>query len=84
LVALKKVVVFEIPNRHHRNKCLQEIRILRRCEHPCVIRCFDAWLEDGELCIQLELGAQGDLSRLIRDHAATGMPEQMIWFVPQQ
>ena len=23
LVALKKVVVFEIPNRHERNKCLQ-------------------------------------------------------------
>jgi hypothetical protein len=49
LVALKKVVVFEIPNRDERRKCLQEIRILRRCEHPCVIRCFDAWLEDGAL-----------------------------------
>ena len=41
-------------------------------------------LEDGELCIQLELGTQGDLSRLIKEHAATGMPEPMIWFVMHQ
>jgi hypothetical protein len=41
-------------------------------------------LEDGELCIQLELGTQGDLSRLIKEHAAVGMPEQMIWFVLHQ
>ena len=38
----------------------------------------------GELCIQLELGTQGDLSRLIKEHAATGMPEAMIWFVLHQ
>lgn len=41
-------------------------------------------LEDGELCIQLELGTQGDLSRLIKEHAATGMPERMIWFIMHQ
>jgi hypothetical protein len=33
LVALKKVVVFEIPNRHERNKCLQvpECMYVRGC-----------------------------------------------------
>jgi hypothetical protein len=33
LVALKKVVVFEIPNRHERNKCLQvpEYMYVRGC-----------------------------------------------------
>jgi NIMA (never in mitosis gene a)-related kinase len=80
-VALKKIQVFEMMDAKSRNECLNEIRLLQSLGHPNIVQYLDAFIEDNELHVAMELAEQGDLGGLIKERAAAGSPlsEPEVW-----
>jgi serine/threonine protein kinase len=80
-VALKKIQVFEMMDSKCRNECLNEIKLLQSLGHPNIVQYLDAFIEDNELHVAMELAERGDLGGLIKQQAATGTPleETSIW-----
>ena len=67
-VAIKKVQIFSMMDDKLRHDCLKEIDLLKRLDSPYVIRCLDAFIEDNELHIIMELAEAGDLQVLSYYH----------------
>lgn len=80
-VALKKIQVFEMMDSKCRNECLNEIKLLQSLGHPNIVQYLDAFIEDNELHVAMELAERGDLGGLIKRAAGTGtpLPEGQVW-----
>eukprot|EP00898_Chlorokybus_atmophyticus_P006889 jgi/Chlat1/7200/Chrsp57S00536 len=55
-----------------RERCLQEVELLRGLRHPNIIDMLDAFPHDDQLIIVFEWAERGDLKRLIKRAAASG------------
>ncbi|KAJ1639214.1 kinase-like domain-containing protein [Pavlovales sp. CCMP2436] len=80
-VALKKIQVFEMMDSKCRNECLNEIKLLQSLGHPNIVQYLDAFIEDNELHVAMELAERGDLGGLIKQAATAGAPlaEAQVW-----
>jgi len=80
-VALKKIQVFEMMDSKCRNECLNEIKLLQSLGHPNIVQYLDAFIEDNELHVAMELAERGDLGGLIKRAASAGtpLPEGHVW-----
>eukprot|EP00002_Diphylleia_rotans_P000998 TRINITY_DN10541_c0_g1_i1.p1 TRINITY_DN10541_c0_g1~~TRINITY_DN10541_c0_g1_i1.p1 ORF type:complete len:445 (+),score=93.56 TRINITY_DN10541_c0_g1_i1:163-1497(+) len=80
IVAIKRVEIFELKEKT-RKKCLREVRLLQSLDHPHIIKCHNAFIQDNELIIILEWAERGDLRRLIRKAAKEGkqFAEKDVW-----
>jgi len=80
-VALKKIQVFEMMDSKCRNECLNEIKLLQSLGHPHIVQYLDAFIEDNELHVAMELAERGDLGGLIKQAAQAGtlLPEPQVW-----
>eukprot|EP01137_Pigoraptor_chileana_P025949 Opistho-2@96206 len=80
-VAIKKVPLHDIQDSKARADCLKETDLLRQLDHPNIIHCFAAFLENDELNIVLELADAGDLLLMIKHFEKNNkrLPEKVIW-----
>lgn len=64
-----------------RDRCLQEVKLLKSLSHPNVIQMLDAFIDENMLIIIFEWAPAGDLKRLIRKTAESGkrLDEPSIW-----
>lgn len=85
-VALKKIQVFEMMDSTCRNECLNEIKLLQSLRHPNIVQYLDAFIEDNELHVIMELAERGDLGKAIKLAAQAGTPfsEAVVWDYFQQ
>lgn len=66
---------------------VREVHIMASLDSPYVVRYFDSFLDEGLLCIVMELCDRGDLSRMIRkqkERLGTPLPEDRIWHIAIQ
>ena len=57
-----KQVTYDSMKPSEQKACLHEVQLLSRLSHPNIIGYHDAFLEDGTLCIVMELASGGDLA----------------------
>ena len=57
---MKKITLDKF-NAHRKNDCLQEAKILRKIEHPNIIRYCSSFVESNCLFIIMECADGGDL-----------------------
>ena len=46
--------------------CLLEVSLLKKLEHPNIVRLYDAFICEGQLVLEIEWAEAGDLKRQIR------------------
>jgi NIMA (never in mitosis gene a)-related kinase 1/4/5 len=80
IVAIKRVEIFEMTPKK-RERCLQEVDLLKVLTHPNVIQMLDAFIDENQLIIVFEWAPAGDLKRLIKKAAESGrgFEESAIW-----
>lgn len=76
LFALKRIRIFGNMPEATRIKCLKEVELLSRLEHPNIIRYEDGYLDPDtdELVIVLQWARGGDLKKLIRKLKSSDPP----------
>eukprot|EP00899_Mesostigma_viride_P018012 jgi/Mesvir1/26211/Mv02394-RA.1 len=81
VVALKKIMIFEIMDSNARADCINEVKILQSLNHPNIICYKESFLANNELNIVLEWAQAGDLTELIKKAQEEGrlIPEREIW-----
>jgi NIMA (never in mitosis gene a)-related kinase len=64
-----------------REKCLREVDIMKKLNHPHIIRYIDSFIHNNELIIVTEWAEKGDLKKLIKDKEADDLQfdEATIW-----
>ena len=60
MFAIKKVTNTE------KDTARQEIRVLKDLSHPCIIKYYDHFMEDGVLCLVLEYADKGTFEQQVR------------------
>mmetsp|Transcript_985 Transcript_985/g.2653 ORF Transcript_985/g.2653 Transcript_985/m.2653 type:complete len:184 (+) Transcript_985:13-564(+) len=78
-VALKKIQVFEMMDAKSRNECLNEIKLLQSLGHAHIVQYLDAFIEENELHVVMELAERGDLGGLLKQQAGEPLPEGRVW-----
>lgn len=64
-VALKRLKIGQMTNPNIRSGCLREIQLLRKLNHPNIIRLIEYFFSNNELYIALEYADAGDLSKML-------------------
>ena len=72
LVALKIINIYDIKDKSLVEKCLQEVNLLKRVNHPNIIKYLDSFIFQNELYIAVEWADKGDVKRLIRKYKQEG------------
>ena len=72
LVALKIIKIYDIKDKSLVEKCLQEVNLLKRVNHPNIIKYLDSFIFQNELYIAVEWADKGDVKRLIRKYKQEG------------
>ena len=72
LVALKIIKIYDIKDKNLVEKCLQEVNLLKRVNHPNIIKYLDSFIFQNELYIAVEWADKGDVKRLIRKYKQEG------------
>jgi len=80
LVAIKTIKIFDMPS-GERNECINEAKLLSSVQQGNIIACHDAFIENNELIMILELTDGGNLAQLITNRKAhnTRFSEQDLW-----
>jgi len=65
MMALKKVAMAKMEEKEQ-EKCLKEVRLLEKLQHPSIIKYFEAFIEEEELIIVCEWASGGDLRRVVK------------------
>ena len=58
--------------------CLLEVSLLKKLEHPNIVRLYDAFICEGQLVLEIEWAEAGDLKRQIRK--ALKKSASCVWF----
>ena len=66
LVALKIIKIYDIKDKNLVEKCLQEVNLLKRVNHPNIIKYLDSFISQNELYIAVEWADKGDVKRLLK------------------
>ena len=72
LVALKIIKIYDIKDNNLVEKCLQEVNLLKRVNHPNIIKYLDSFIFQNELYIAVEWADKGDVKRLIKKYKQEG------------
>ena len=72
LVALKIIKIYDIKDKTLVEKCLQEVNLLKRVNHPNIIKYLDSFIYQNELYIAVEWADKGDVKRLIKKYKQEG------------
>ena len=72
LVALKIIKIYDIKDKSLVEKCLQEVNLLKRVNHPNIIKYLDSFIFQNELYIAVEWADKGDVKRLIKKFKQEG------------
>jgi NIMA (never in mitosis gene a)-related kinase len=64
-----------------REKCLREVDIMKKLNHPHIIRYIDSFIHNNELIIVTEWAERGDLKKLIKEKESEDLQfdEPTIW-----
>ncbi len=67
-------------SRKEQAECIQESRILAALDSPHIIQYYDAFLENGCLCLITEYATNGNLHDFLADAGASApLDEPLIW-----
>ena len=72
LVALKIIKIYDIKDKNLVEKCLKEVDLLKRVNHPNIIKYLDSFIFQNELYIAVEWADKGDVKRLIKKYKQEG------------
>ena len=72
LVALKIIKIYDIKDKNLVEKCLQEVNLLKRVNHPNIIKYLNSFIFQNELYIAVEWADKGDVKRLIKKYKQEG------------
>ena len=80
VVALKSIAIGAMDDKS-REKCLKEVRLLEKLEHPNIIKYLNSFVDGDQLIIAFEWAAAGDLKRQIRKAVERQelFEESLIW-----
>lgn len=54
-------------DQRQREKCLREVDIMKKLNHPHIIQYIDSFIHNNELIIVTEWAEKGDLKKLIKE-----------------
>lgn len=68
-------------DQRQREKCLREVDIMKKLNHPHIIQYIDSFIHNNELIIVTEWAERGDLKRLIKEKESEDLQfdEPTIW-----
>lgn len=68
-------------DQRQREKCLREVDIMKKLNHPHIIQYIDSFIHNNELIIVTEWAERGDLKRLIKEKESEDLQfdEPIIW-----
>ena len=72
LVALKIIKIYDIMDRNTIDKCLQEVNLLQKVNHPNIVKYLDSFMNQNELYIAIEWADKGDVKRFIKKFKQEG------------
>lgn len=64
--ALKILKEYSSMSEVEKNKCLQEVNLLKSLNHPGIIKYLDSFIKNDQLFIAIEWADKGDLKRLLK------------------
>ncbi|KAL4508571.1 hypothetical protein ABPG72_003875 [Tetrahymena utriculariae] len=62
-----------------RKECINEAILLNQLNSPYIVRYYDSFLENNQLCIVMEYCEQGDLENFIKNQMGRPLVEKKIW-----
>ena len=72
-LAVKKIKIFDMMDEKSREKCLKEIKLVQKVDHPNIIRHLDAFIYNNELHLVFEYA---EVSTAAADAAAAALHER--------
>lgn len=55
-----------------KQRALQEIFLMKQCDHPNILRVYESWCDDHKACIVMELASKRSLEKLIKCFSLQG------------
>jgi serine/threonine protein kinase len=73
-------------DQRQREKCLREVDIMKKLNHPHIIQYIDSFIHNNELIIVTEWAEKGDLKKLIKEKESDDLQfdEPTIWNLMKQ
>ena len=70
-------------SKKEQDSAVKEAKMLKKFDHPNIVRYEDFFLDAGKLCIVMELAEDGDLYARVKQQNGRRFPEQQVlnWFV---